>query len=128
MTGVEDLNYPLFNLIAETLRHGGYEVVNPAELQHNQAPEAEATRAEYMALDLPHVIACDILCLLPDWEQSRGANVELLVALSCGNEVWELVQDGEESAVFLESPDLRPSLWRIARHVDDSARAINKAV
>jgi len=126
MTGVEDLNYPLFNLVAEALRDDGFEVVNPAELQHNRNPEAtevEVTRAEYMTLDLPYVIACDILCLLPDWEQSRGANVELLVALSCGNEVWELVED-DESAVFLKAPEARPSLWRIARHVDESAELL----
>ena len=118
MTGVEDYNYPLFNFVAETLREWGFDVVNPTELKHNEDPEADVSRAEYMTLDLPYVIACDVLALLPDWEQSRGTNVELLVALACGNEVWEIFDDGAE-AVFVKS-DARPNLWIIQRHIEDT--------
>ena len=123
MTGIEEFNYPLFNLVAKTLRLWGFEVVNPAELQHNEDPEADVSRAEYMVLDLPYVIACDVLVLLPGWEQSTGSNIELLVALACGREVWELVQDDEESAVFVVS-DARPHLWPVHRHIEDTAESV----
>ena len=125
MTGVEEFNYPLFNLVAATLREWEFDVVNPAELQHNKDAEetgVEATRAEYMVLDLPHVIACDVLVLLPGWETSTGTNIELLVALACGLDVWELVQDYEDSdsAVFVIS-DARPNLWTIQQHIEETA-------
>ena len=122
MTGVYELNYPLFNLVAKTLREWGFEVVNPTELEHNEGP-GSLSLDKYMVLDLPYVMACDVLVLLPDWEQSRGSNVELLVALSCGREVWELVQDDEDTAVFVVS-DARPNLWAIQQHIEDTAETV----
>ena len=122
MTGIEEYNYPLFNLVAKTLRLWGFEVVNPAELQHNEDPEADVSRAEYMVLDLPYVIACDVLVLLPGWGLSLGTNIELFVALVCGRAVWELVQEDEESAVFVVS-DARPNLWAVHQHIETAAQA-----
>ena len=124
MTGVEDYNYPMFDVVAEMLREWGFEVVNPTELKHNEDPEADVSLDEYMVLDLPYVIACDALALLPGWEQSRGSNVELLVALACGREVWEIFEDDrDDSAIFVLS-DARPNLWVVQRHIEDIVQTV----
>ncbi len=78
MTGLPDFNYPAFNAEAARLRALGYEVVNPAE-----NPE-QATWADYMRQDIPQLLTCDTLALLPAWHNSRGAKLEHHIAAQLG--------------------------------------------
>lgn len=128
MAGVEEFNYPLFNAVAELLRGLDFKVVNPAELDGTDGwPEATPTddhyvapveRAGFMRRDLPHVLECDAIALLPDWETSTGANIELLVALAAGKEVWEFFED-EEVGLALAYSAARPDLFRIVKHIEE---------
>lgn len=128
MAGFEEYNYPLFHEVSEILRAEGFRVVNPAELDSEVGwPETTPTddyyvgpaeRAGYMNRDLPYVLACDALCLLPDWEDSTGANIELLTALVSGKEVWAWVEGVEGDLVLTYAADLRPNLWAIVQHVE----------
>jgi len=76
MTGVPEHNYPLFAAEAARLRRLGRVVVSPHELN----PDG---RNWYlcMAVDLWHLWRCDTIYLLPGWERSRGARIELAVAI-----------------------------------------------
>ncbi|TPQ28972.1 DUF4406 domain-containing protein [Methylomonas sp. EFPC3] len=76
MSGIADFNYPLFNATAEKLRAKGYHVENPAE---NPVPEGNSWR-EYMRLSIRQMLTCDMAVFLPNWEQSRGAQLEHEVA------------------------------------------------
>lgn len=85
MTGIEHFNFPLFDSVAESLRKEGYQVVNPVDVcrrfkkEHvladkklfdkmiSQQQEAEKT--------------CDVLLLLPGWENSKGVRLELKTAI-----------------------------------------------
>ncbi|WP_256580834.1 MULTISPECIES: DUF4406 domain-containing protein [unclassified Pseudomonas] len=80
MTGIEDFNYPAFNAAAEQLRAQGYEVENPAD--HGIVEGAQW--ADYMAYDLTRLGLCGIIALLPDWEKSQGACLEVLIAERLG--------------------------------------------
>lgn len=76
MTGIADFNYPAFNAVADQLRGLGYEVENPAE--HGIVEGAQW--ADYMAYDLTRLGLCGMIALLPDWEKSQGARLEVLIA------------------------------------------------
>ncbi|MCF5228580.1 DUF4406 domain-containing protein [Pseudomonas sp. PA-5-4G] len=80
MTGIEDFNYPAFNAVADQLRALGYEVENPAD--HGVVEGAQW--ADYMAYDLTRLGLCGVIALLPGWEKSQGAKLEVLIAERLG--------------------------------------------
>jgi len=84
MTGIEDNNFPAFRDAAEYLRALGYDVVSPAEIQE-AGPWELCLRA-----DLRELCTCDAIALMPGWENSKGANLELHVAHRLGMEVIHL--------------------------------------
>lgn len=76
MTGIADYNYPAFAAEAARLRSLGYVVVSPAEIN----PEG-GTWQDCMKKDIAHLVTCDVVAKLPGWALSRGANVEIRLAL-----------------------------------------------
>ena len=42
----------------------------------------------YMKFDILALLDCDAIMMLPNWENSRGAQVELAVAEACGLEIF----------------------------------------
>ena len=80
MTGIADFNYPAFNAVADQLRGLGYEVENPAD--HGIVEGAQW--ADYMPYDLTRLGLCGVIALLPDWEKSQGAKLEVLIAERLG--------------------------------------------
>ena len=94
MSGHPDWNFPAFFEAERQLSELGYEVINPA---HNDGPTVELalqsagdpsrpnhTWAYYMKRDLPHVMSVDALCVLPGWQNSKGAQLEVQVAEAIG--------------------------------------------
>ena len=104
MSGVEDFNFPLFFETEEILKELGYEVINPAHNDGESLEEALANAGSpekprnswsyYMRRDLAHVLAVDALCVLPDWQKSKGASLEVHVAESLGLPIYVL-KDGK---------------------------------
>lgn len=80
MTGIPDLNFPLFHATAARLRAEGYDVVNPAEI--NADPSAGWLTC--MRADIRELVTCDAIFLLPGWENSRGASLEAHIARKLG--------------------------------------------
>lgn len=80
MTSIENFNYPAFNAVADQLRALGYEVENPAD----HGIVEGATWADYLAYDLTRLGLCGVIALLPDWEKSQGARLEVLIAKELG--------------------------------------------
>ena len=84
MTGIPENNFPAFHYWAAKLRIDGYEVVSPAEIQ-------EASTWELcLRSDLREMCTCDAIALMPGWEGSKGANLELHVAHRLGMRVIHL--------------------------------------
>lgn len=88
MTGIEDFNFPAFNAAARLLRARGYIVENPAD--HGIVDGAEW--ADYLAYDLTRLGLCDSVYLLPGWESSKGAQLEVMVAERLGMKIIHAVQ------------------------------------
>ncbi|WP_252109091.1 MULTISPECIES: DUF4406 domain-containing protein [unclassified Halomonas] len=84
MTGLPGLNFESFNRAAKTLRTLGHQVSNPAE---NEDAGELLSWEEYLRLDLIDMLKCDTVALLPGWESSKGAQLELHVAHRVGIEV-----------------------------------------
>lgn len=83
MTGMPELNFPAFHAEAARLRALGYEVENPAEINHEQ----NASWHECMRKDLAALLTCDALALLDGWTTSAGAHLEMHVAHRVGMEI-----------------------------------------
>ena len=83
MTGLPGLNFPAFNAAASALRAQGLEVVNPAELNPDPTMSWEAC----MRADIKALCDCDTIALLPGWERSKGAHLEVHIAHRLGLQV-----------------------------------------
>lgn len=94
MTGYKDWNFPAFFEVEKQLELLGHEVINPAHndgatvqaaLESAGSPEAPNNPWRwYMRRDLPHVLEVDALCVLPGWQKSKGASLEVTVAKAIG--------------------------------------------
>jgi hypothetical protein len=88
MTGHENHNFPAFHAAAERLRASGLEVVNPAD--HGLVDSLGW--ADYMRWDLVKLAGCHSVYVLPGWEKSKGAGLEVSIAQALGMPV--LTVDG----------------------------------
>lgn len=94
MSGLKDFNFPAFFEAERQLESLGYEVINPAHndgatvqeaLESAGTPESpNKLWSYYMKRDLPHVMDVDMLCVLPGWQKSKGATLEVTVAKALG--------------------------------------------
>lgn len=99
MTGKEDWNFPLFFAVSDALRAMGYEPNNPAEndgpdvvtaVAHANEMHRRGTHswADYMKRDVIRLVSCDGLVVLPGWQSSRGAKLEVGLARDLEMPVW----------------------------------------
>lgn len=93
MRGIPEYNFPAFFKAAAELRMHGLDVWSPAEHDVNQdgfdpAKDTAQPMKHYMRRDLPAVLDADIVCVLPGWENSQGARLEVHVAQACGIPVY----------------------------------------
>ena len=95
MTGIPDLNYPLFNAVERWLEDQGYTVQNPAS-NHVTGLSGDELWREYMRLSLRQISYCDRVILLPGWEKSKGASLEKHIADALGLPTTELATDWAE--------------------------------
>lgn len=79
-------NYALFNEVAATLRERGLTIHNPAE--HFDG-DTTLPRAAYLRAAVEAVLASDYMILLPGWEASNGANLEVDIAIELGLPLYE---------------------------------------
>ena len=84
MTGLPNLNFPAFNAEAARLRGLGFEVINPAELNEGVEDWEECLRQDLIAL-----LNCDTVAILPGWQESKGAHLEMHVAHRVGIRIVE---------------------------------------
>lgn len=83
MTGYHEANFPAFRAEANRLRALGFDVVSPAEIDI----AAETDWHGAMRADLRALLTCDAIALLPGWQESAGAHLEMHVAHRVGIEI-----------------------------------------
>ena len=75
ISGYPDLNRPAFDAAQDALKGHGYEVVNPFEV---------TTSTDWhtcMKDDIKALLSCDGVATLDGWERSRGAKIEIGLAM-----------------------------------------------
>jgi len=86
MSGLPELNFPAFHAAASRLRDAGIAVINPAEISAQSGGEWH----DFMRADIKALCDCDTLALLPGWEHSNGAHLELHIAHRLGITVCQI--------------------------------------
>lgn len=101
MTGIPQFNYPEFFRVSNALRKLGHKVINPAETNGPTVEEAlrdvdanPRSWEYYMRKDVRSVAKVDALCLLPGWQNSKGARLEVTVAKALGIPIY-IFKDGK---------------------------------
>lgn len=119
MSGIPQFNIPAFDAAAARLRAVGYDAVSPAELDDPKtrkaaldSPDGEIkdtlngeTWGDFLARDVKLVAdSIDAVALLPGWEDSRGAQLEVFVARLCGLPIFLFDDDplAEDDALLVE--------------------------
>lgn len=77
ITGIPNHNKEAFNDAAAALRGAGFDVFNPVE---NGVP-IDAPWEQHMRTDLAQMMTCDALAVLPGAHYSRGARLEMDLAI-----------------------------------------------
>lgn len=70
----------LFSEAENRLRGFGFEPVNPLK---NGLPETSSWE-QHMGKDIELLLGCNSIYLLDNWINSKGAKIELAVAMQCG--------------------------------------------
>ncbi len=85
MTGIPEHNFPAFNAEANRLRHLGYDVINPVDIN----PDVTTPYNECLRNDLKALLDYDTIAMLDGWMDSNGAHLEMHVAQRVGIRVVE---------------------------------------
>lgn len=83
MTGLPEFNFPAFNAKAAELRAAGHDVINPTEHGEDGCTEWH----EFLRKDIRLLMDCYAIHMLPGWENSKGARLELHIARELGMRV-----------------------------------------
>jgi hypothetical protein len=94
MTGLEEFNYPTFNLVAKELRAQGFTVISPAETEESLG-FAQGSQTwpwqTWMRHALRSLLECDAIVMLPGWYRSKGARAELDIALDLEMDIFKVI-------------------------------------
>ncbi len=96
MTGIEEFNRPAFDQAAKELRANGFDVIVPGENESYDPIEKanwavqKQKREFYLSRDIEFILEqADIVVVLPGWESSEGAKLEVAVAQAVGIPIFE---------------------------------------
>ena len=81
-----------FSQMAELAKSNGFTPVNPFD--NGIAPDADY--ADHMVADIKMLIECQAILMLPDWDLSYGAKLELNVAVACHIETYKVVTEWDK--------------------------------
>lgn len=93
ISGIPDGNRKAFSDVELSLNLAGFDAVNPHGLTDNLGLTNSANEKpdwkECMKIDIRALLDCDRIVFLPGWENSKGANLEKMIAESLSIPVLE---------------------------------------
>lgn len=117
MRGIDKFNFPMFFEAQQALKAHGYKnIINPAAIDTNEGfdPETASVTEEdlrrYILRDIKLIVEeCCCICLLPGWEHSKGAAVEVAIGEFLGLDFLTLWP--HQSNVSIEQNDPKHVAW-----------------
>lgn len=101
MSGHDDFNYPAFHEAGDYLKKHGHRFLSPAHGRFGTPRQAPAPHEVkpweyYMRQSLKQLLFCDVILMLPGWENSMGATMEKNIAqdLKMPIEYWKGKSNG----------------------------------
>jgi len=102
MTGYKKFNFPLFTRVTTGLRAIGYDITSPVvtdepDMQEIAWKSPDGKHDEKFKETWGEVLAKDVLLIademesiivLPNWNKSKGARLEVFVAVLCGYPIY----------------------------------------
>lgn len=79
----EDFNRESFRQAADIVEEHGYEPVTPVDID-DEVDHSGWEWSDYLRADIKVITDCDLIALLPGWEESRGAQLEYQTAMGLG--------------------------------------------
>jgi hypothetical protein len=140
MSGYPQFNFPAFELAAKTLRKQGLDVTSPHEYDPPEmqklawaSPDGKPGSTDHLQT-WGQTLARDVelladklnaVILLPNWSKSKGARLEVTVAMNCSYPLFEYTVLTDENGVEQE-PYLTPisydlallSMWQKFKELD----------
>jgi hypothetical protein len=117
MTGLPGHNFAAFDWGVMVLSAMGHDVVSPHELSLQEFGTLERAQAvsweHHLRRDLTALLTCEGVAVLPGWERSRGATLEVTTAASVGLPVCRIVEP-ENAHPYLE--ELSVSTATVVEH------------
>ena len=104
MTGKKDFNRPAFSAAAKFLTKRGYKSLNPAWLDRGKSG---GEWADYIKRDIPYLLKCDGVVVLPGWDGSRGAKLEVRIAREVGMPIFFIVDKKRLERVMFEENKIK---------------------
>jgi len=92
MEGYPGFNFPAFHAEAEALAAMGYGVLSPADpkdIALENPDQATDKRENFIRRDINMLLQADGVVVLPGWEMSRGARLEVSIARAMGLRIFE---------------------------------------
>ena len=80
MSGYKQYNFPAFNAAAKRLTDEGMIAVNPADIGVVEGAKWE----DYVRATIRLMMTCERVYVLPNWQESRGACLEIDIATQLG--------------------------------------------
>lgn len=65
----------------------GFDPVNPTKENGLDGDGKQYEWIEYMRRDIPHLLSCEAIYLLPNWQDSKGARLEKHIAEELGMQI-----------------------------------------
>lgn len=103
MTGYPDHNHGTFNHVANVIRDRyKLDCFNPAE---NFDGMFDLPRHVYMLEDIKGLLTCDSIVMLPGWEKSKGALLEIEIAREINFKIYKWLPDYSDTIFLMEEND-----------------------
>ena len=109
MTGIPEHNLPAFNERAKAWRDAGWFVRNPAEEAEKYTVER---RSEFLKNDIRSILDSDAIAILPGWQKSEGALMEVHIARTLGMPVYdahtfkEHVPETDDRSILIKADEI----------------------
>lgn len=90
MTGLPKYGFDIFERAAARLRHEGFNIASPHEIDHGESEENRGSLKyqDYIRAGLKLLLECDAIILMTGWESSGGCMTELYVAYASDMKVY----------------------------------------